>query len=81
VRRDNTGCVQRKAADHRLMVSDADMAGRLQRGMTRDQREATAQEWRCGVSDDDLLGELVVWVLERGLQVICRWIPSITPCY
>jgi hypothetical protein len=38
------------------MVSDEDMAGRMERGMNGDQREAAAKEWMCWVSDDDLLG-------------------------
>jgi hypothetical protein len=54
------------------MVRDEDMAGRMSRGMNGDQREAAAKEWRDWVSDDDLLGSLVVWVLERGIKLICR---------
>jgi hypothetical protein len=60
------------------MVSDEAMAGRMERGVNGDQREAAAKEWMCGVSDDDLLGELVMWVLERGIQLICRLTTSHT---
>jgi hypothetical protein len=48
--------LQWNAEDHLLMVSDEDMAGRMERGVNGDQREAAAKEWMCGVSDDDLLG-------------------------
>jgi hypothetical protein len=54
------------------MVSDEDMAARMARGVNGDQREAPANEWMCGVSDDDLLREFVVWVLERGIKLIGR---------
>jgi hypothetical protein len=60
------------------MVSNEDMAGRRARGIHGDQRKAAAKEWMERVSDNDLLREFVGRILERGIQLRCRSIPSIT---
>jgi hypothetical protein len=54
------------------MVSNEDMAGRLERGIHRDQRQAAANEWMGRVSDNDILRWFVGRVLERGIQLRCR---------
>jgi hypothetical protein len=71
--------LQRNAEDHLLLVRDEDMAWRMARGIHGDQREAAAKEWMGGISDDDLLRQVIVWVLEWGIKVFGRSIGSITP--
>jgi hypothetical protein len=77
-RRRQVRCVEGNTQDHVLTVRYVDVTGAMERRADRQQGKAAPEQRVHRIGDLDVCQFLIVWVIEGGIKVGGRSIPSTT---